>query len=65
MEYDVCPVCEARALQLSARSVPGGLMVQGRCLTCGYVCNSDYDTTEVADDFHFEYDLPIEVSALD
>lgn len=65
MEYDVCPVCEARALELSVRTVPGGLVVHGRCVVCGYMCDSDYDAAEVTDDFHFEYDLPIEAHAMD
>jgi hypothetical protein len=65
MEYDVCPVCAAHALELSARNVPGGLVVHGRCLACGYACDSDYDTAEVTDDFRFEYDLPLETGALD
>lgn len=65
MEYDVCPVCEARALELSARPVPGGLVVHGRCVVCGYAWDSDYANAEVADDFHFEYDLPFETRALD
>jgi hypothetical protein len=47
--------------------MPGGLEVSGRCLTCGYTCDSDYVSTEVADDLsaEFEYYLSDEARAQD
>lgn len=50
MELNVCPYCGANGLVLSVRAKPGGMEVHGRCVTCGYVCDSDYASTEQADD---------------
>lgn len=65
MELDLCPGCGMNSLALSARQVPGGMEVSGRCLTCGYVCDSDIDSADVADDFWFDFSLPEEQSASD
>lgn len=67
MELGICPYCELPGLLLSVKSVSGGLEVSGRCLTCGYTCDSDYASADVADDLSCEYEnyLPDEVRAQD
>jgi hypothetical protein len=65
MEMDFCPVCESHGLVLSVKQVPGGMEVRGQCTVCGYACDSDYDAADRANDFQFEFDLPVETRALD
>jgi hypothetical protein len=56
MEFDQCPYCESHQLVLTARPVPGGIEVTGRCLKCGYTCDSAYTGAEAADDLPYEFD---------
>ena len=55
MELGTCPYCEAPGLVLTVKPMPGGLEVSGHCLTCGYTCDSDYASAEIADDLRCEY----------
>lgn len=54
MELGTCPYCESEGLVLNVKSAPGGLEVNGRCLTCGYTCDSDYASADLADDLPCE-----------
>lgn len=56
MELGICPYCESQGLVLTVKPAPGGLEVSGRCLTCGYACDSDYAAAEIADDLRCEYE---------
>jgi hypothetical protein len=56
MEFGLCPYCETQGLVLSTRPVPGGIEVNGRCVTCGYTCDSAYASAETTDDLPYEFD---------
>lgn len=43
----------------------GGFEVTGRCVTCGYSYDSEYDQSEVTDDLLGEYSRQLEAAAAD
>ncbi len=67
MELGICPYCELQGLVLTVKPAPGGIEVSGHCVTCGYTCDSDYASAEVANDLRceFEHYLPDEVLGQD
>ena len=44
---------------------PAGFEVSGRCTVCGYACDSDYATAEIADDLPFEFSQSMEACVVD
>jgi hypothetical protein len=48
---------------LVTRQLPGGLEVSGRCTMCGYACDSDFASADLADDLSAEYEYHVLNSA--
>lgn len=63
MELQRCPCCDAHRFVLVTRQLPGGLEVSGRCTMCGYACDSDFASADLADDLSAEYEYHVLNSA--
>ncbi len=60
-----CPYCNLPGLVTTMKVNAGHFEVTGKCMTCGYSYDSEYDSSEVTDDLLSEYSRQLEASAAD
>jgi hypothetical protein len=60
-----CPYCNLPGLVTTMKVSASGFEVTGKCVTCGYSYDSEYDPTDVADDLQGEYSRQLEAAAAD
>ena len=60
-----CPYCNLPGMVTTMKVSPSGFEVTGKCVTCGYSYDSEYDPSEVTDDLLGEYSRQIEAAAAD
>ena len=60
-----CPYCNLPGLVTTMKVNANGFEVTGKCVTCGYSYDSEYDPSEINDDLLGEYSRQLEAAAAD
>ena len=63
MALQECPYCNLPGLVTTIKSSASGFEVTGKCMTCGYSYDSEYDPSEVTDDLLGDYSRQLEAAA--
>jgi transcription elongation factor Elf1 len=60
-----CPYCNLPGLVTTMKASAGGFEVTGKCITCGYSYDSEYDPSEITEDLLGDYSRQLEAAAAD
>ena len=63
LELQECPYCNLPGMVTTMKASASGFEVTGKCATCGYTYDSEYESSEVTEDLLGDYSRQLEAAA--